>query len=84
MQRNQIHPQDCTDTIRDDYDLLSKEDTNLFILKIDALNAHLDSLYGKSDHGEVKQSRETDESSKDHILLNNHRRVVRDINLDLQ
>ena len=49
MQCGQICPQDCTDTIRDDYDLLSEKDIDCFIIKINTLNACLNSLHRKSD-----------------------------------
>ena len=86
---SQISPQDHTDTICDGYNLLSKynllseADIDRFIIKIDALNAHLDSLNGKFDYHEIEECCESDESSRDHIMLNNHRRVP-DINLHLR
>lgn len=71
------------DTIHDDCDLLSEEDIDGFIIKVDALDAPLDSLHGKSDHGEVEERRKNDESSRDLILLHNHRQVVCNVNLHL-
>ncbi len=44
VQRDQVYHQDITSTIRDDYDLVSKTDLELFISKVDALNAHLDTI----------------------------------------
>jgi hypothetical protein len=40
--------------VRNNHDLLSEEDIDLFIRKVDALKAHLDSLHSKSDHREIK------------------------------
>jgi hypothetical protein len=79
MRRDQIKPQEQTNTIRDDYDLLTETELDLFILKVDALNANLDSLQGKQDFKVQEECCETNELARDRILLNYHRHVVRDI-----
>jgi hypothetical protein len=53
-------------------------------MKVDALNAHLDSLHGKQDSRRQEECRKTDEATRDRILLNNHRRVVRNLLLNIR
>ncbi len=70
VQRDQLG----ASAIRDDYDLVSKTDLDLFTSKVDALNAHLDSVYGK-DEAHPAECRENDEDARNRILITN-RRVV--------
>jgi hypothetical protein len=77
VQRDQVRPQDCTDTNNQDFDILSNAELDLFILKVDAINADLDSIYGKDEP--YPECRERNEDSCNRILLNNQRRVVSDI-----
>jgi hypothetical protein len=76
-------PRDPTDTLSDDFDLISKLDLDLFTTKVDALNAHLDSVYGK-DQARPEENRESDENARNRILINNRCRVVSDILLHLR
>jgi hypothetical protein len=77
VQHDQVRPQDRTDTNHEDFDILSKAELDLFILKVDAINADLDSIHDKDEL--YPECRESDKDSRDRILLNNQRRVVSDI-----
>jgi hypothetical protein len=75
VQRDEIHPQDRTDASRSDCDMLSKVELDLFTRKVDAVNAHLDSIYGKDKpHPQCCQR----------ILINNHGCVIADPCTNLQ
>jgi hypothetical protein len=77
VQHDQVRPQDGADTTNKDFDILSKAELDLFMLKIDAINADLDSIYGKDEP--YPERRESDEDSRDRILLNNRCHVVSNI-----
>jgi hypothetical protein len=76
-------PRDPADALLDDFDLISKLDLDLFAAKVDALNAHLDSIYGK-DQARPEEHRKSDEDARDRVLINNCCRVVSDILLHLR
>jgi hypothetical protein len=56
--------------------MLSKAELNLFTPKVNVINAHLDSICGKDEP--CPQCRESEEDAHEHILINNHRRVITD------
>jgi hypothetical protein len=98
VNRSKEHTSAMLDTSSNGYNLLTEEDMDIFIRKIDAVNGHRDSLYSKS-----KQQEEDIEVAKKRLpvcfkcaptpeqqvrdeekrYIAHHRRVVKDILLHL-
>jgi hypothetical protein len=55
VNRSKEHTSAMLDTSSNGYDLLTEEDMDIFIRKVNAINAHLDSLYSKSEQQEDEQ-----------------------------
>jgi hypothetical protein len=77
VQRDQVQPQDRTDTRRSEFNLLSTAELDIFCRKIDAINADLDTIYGKDEP--YPECRESEENARERVLINNHRRVIKDL-----